>query len=156
MAFTITLVPTYSITLALTSPSGDVTVSSDGDSLTLELQAALRGPSGVSGGNGIEFPFAWGDASPRTVEVAAAAKLVYGVELHVDEPFDGAGAQLQVGDAGDAGRLMAAGQNDPAAAGTYTTAPAHRYGADTTILLTITPGVGATAGTGLLTLFIEQ
>jgi hypothetical protein len=119
-------------------------------------ESGPRGAPGASGAGGIEFPFAWGDASPRTVTAATAGKLVYGVQLHVSAAFDGTGAQLQVGDAGDPERFMAAGQNDPATVATFTTAPSHRYGVDTSVLLTITPGAGATAGSGLLTLFIEQ
>ena len=114
------------------------------------------GPPGPSGGAGIEFPFAWGDASPRTVVLATNGKLVYEVELHISTAFDGTGAALTVGDASDPDRLMTSSQNDPTAVGTYTASPSHRYSEDTDILLTITPGAGSTAGAGLLTLFIES
>lgn len=125
------------------------------DILTEGMQGPA-GPPGLNGSGGLEFPFSWGDASPRTVMVAAAGKLIYGVQIHISEAFDGAGAELTVGDVGQTDRLMTAGQNDPANTGSYTVAPVHVYGTDTTILLTITPGGGATTGAGLLTLFIES
>lgn len=111
---------------------------------------------GSSGAGWIEFPFAWGDASPRPVVVAPAGKLVFAADLHVSQAFDGDTPSLTLGDAGDVDRLMQATQNDPREIATYTVSPNYRYGADTQILLTITPGIGATAGAGLLTLFIEQ
>lgn len=156
MSLELTLTPTYRGTLTLTAPARTLTLALDSDELPLVLTSALRGLQGESGNATIEFPFAWGDASPRSVTIAAADKLVYGAQIHIDVAFDGDGAQLQLGDAGDAERLMAATQNDPAGPGTYIAAPVHRYGTDTPILLTITPGAGATAGAGLLTLFIEQ
>lgn len=136
----------------------DVVVIVEDNTTVIETAAEQGppGPAGPAGAGGIELAFAWGDASPRTVAVATGGKLVYGVQLHIDTAFDGAGAALTVGDAGDPDRLMSASQNDPAAEGTYTSAPVHRYGSDTTVLLTITPGAGASAGAGLLTLFVEQ
>lgn len=119
-------------------------------------ESGPRGEEGPAGTGAVELAFAWGDASPRTIETVTSGKLVYGVQLHIDTAFNGSGAELTVGDAADPDRLMAAAQNDPTAAGTYTSAPVHRYGADTAVLLTITPGAGASAGAGLLTLFIEQ
>ena len=118
------------------------------------LQEALDAAG--SGSGAIEVPFAWGDASPRSVAVATGGKLVYGIGLHISTAFNGVGAQISVGDAGDANRLMAAEQNDPTTAGSYTSNPTHRYGVDTDVLLTINPGAGGSAGNGLLTIFIEQ
>lgn len=113
------------------------------------------GPPGTNGSGGIEFPFAWGDASPRQIVIAAAGKLVYSVQIHISTPFNGVGASLTVGDAGQSDRLMSVYQSDPNTAGNYTAAPSHRYGTATPLLLTINPGAGASAGVGLLTLFIE-
>lgn len=112
-----------------------------------------QGPPGTSGG--IEFPFSWGDASPASVVVAPSGKLVYQVQLHIYTSFDGVSPTLQVGDVGQADRLMSAAQNDPTETGTYSSSPAKIYGSDTSVLLTINPGTGATAGSGLLILFIE-
>lgn len=114
-----------------------------------------HGPPGANGSGGIEFPFAWGDASPRQIVIAVAGKLIYGVQIHVSTAFDGVGASLTVGDAIQADRLMSVYKSDPNTVGTYTASPSHKYGAATPILLTINPGAGASAGAGLLTIFTE-
>lgn len=114
------------------------------------------GPVGPPGPAGIEFNFAFGDATPATVVTALAGKMVYGVQLHIKVPFDGAGAALVVGDAAQANRLMAAAENDVTTVGSNTTAPAYVYTANTPILLGITPGAGATQGSGVLVLSIQQ
>lgn len=138
---------------------GDTEILTVHDTVVELLEVAeqgVPGPPGASGAAGIELPFAWGDASPRTITVATAGKLVYGIEIHVSEAFDGTAAALTVGDAAQPDRLMSATQNDPSSVGAYAASPSHRYGADTNLLLTITPGGGATAGAGLLTIFIES
>lgn len=155
-ALVLELVPTYAFDVDLAGEEGSLTLTVATEEIAVDLVPALRGEQGAAGDGSIQFPFAWGDASPRSVVVAGTGKLVYCVGLHIFEAFDGVGSSLAVGDAGDPQRLMATTQNDPAATGSYETDPAHEYGAATTILLTITPGVGATAGAGLLTLFIEQ
>lgn len=114
------------------------------------------GPPGPAGAASIEFNFAFGDATPATVVTALAGKMVYGVQLHIKVPFDGAGAALVVGDAAQANRLMAASENDVTAVGSNTTAPAYVYTVNTPILLGITPGAGATQGSGVLVLSIQQ
>jgi hypothetical protein len=78
------------------------------------------------------------------------------VQIHIRVPFDGIGAALTVGDAGDTDRLMAAADNDPTAVGSYTTTPAYAYGSDTGLTLGITPGAGASQGAGVLVLYIQQ
>lgn len=118
-----------------------------------------QGPPGVAGPAGsavIEFPFAFGDATPATVATAGAGKTVYGVQLHITTAFDGVGAALVVGDGGQPDRLQAAQENDPAVAGSYTSAPVHRYGVETSLLLGITAGAGATQGAGILVVHIQQ
>lgn len=104
----------------------------------------------------VEMNFAYGDATPATIATAIAGKLVYGVGLHIKTPFDGVGATLRVGDAGQLDRLMTTAENAPGQVGSSTTTPAHAYGADTQILLSITPGAGATTGSGVVILHIQQ
>ena len=129
------------------------------------LEAGIQGPAGAQGIQGIpgpsgvgvlEIAFAFGDATPKNLVVATANKQVYSVGIHIHTAFNGTGAALAVGDSGNTSRLMATTQNDPTAVGTYAVAPNHRYGAGTQLLLTITPGGGASQGAGLVTLQIEQ
>lgn len=114
------------------------------------------GPAGPAGAASVEINFAFGDATPAPVVTALAGKLIYGVQLHIKVPFDGAGAALVVGDAVQANRLMAANENDVLSVGSNTTSPAYAYAVNTQILLGITPGAGATQGSGLLVISIQQ
>ena len=118
--------------------------------------AGATGPAGPPGAAAVEIAFAYGDATPVALTTATAGKLVYGVDIHIRTPFDGSGAALTVGDAGDTARLMAANENDPTAVGSYTTTPAYAYGSDTGLTLSITPGAGASQGAGVLVLYIQQ
>lgn len=155
-AIVLDLQPTYAIVLDLVGDEGSLTITTDPTALVLDLVPALRGEPGLSGSGGIEFSFAWGDASPRNVTLAHTGKLVYGVGVHIEEAFDGVSPQISVGDAGNPQRLMPADMNDPSSVGTYETSPVYMYGSDTFITITIVPGVGATVGRGLLTILIQQ
>jgi len=117
-----------------------------------------QGPQGPAGadGNFIEVAFAYGDASPAVIATALAGKAVFQVGLHILVPFDGGAPELTIGDASNPDRLMAAHENDPTQVGSNTTAPAYVYGEDTELILTIVPGAGASQGSGLVTLSIQQ
>ena len=95
-----------------------------------------------------EIAFAYGDASPRTIYTTSGTQRVWQVLLAIDTPFNGTGPALTIGDSGDADRLMAATQNDPKTADVYSTQPAYEYSDGTAITLSITPGAGASAGSG--------
>lgn len=104
----------------------------------------------------VEVNFAYGDATPAAITTALAGKLVYGVSIHIKTPFDGIGAALTVGDAGQVDRLMAAAENAPGQVGSNTTTPALAYAVDTPLILSITPGAGATQGAGLIIIEVQQ
>ena len=114
------------------------------------------GPAGPPGSVAVEAAFAFGDATPAAVVTALAGKLVYGVELYIKTPFDGVGAQVVVGDAAQSDRLMAANENDLSAVGGNHTTPAHAYAVDTPVLLSVTPGAGASQGAGVIVLRIQH
>jgi hypothetical protein len=122
----------------------------------IEVGRGPPGPAGPSGAGVIEIPFAFGDATPKTLLTTGAGKTVYGAGIHIYTGFDGAGASLQIGDAGDPARLMKTSENDPAQIGSYLTAPNYRYASATVLLLTITPGGGASQGAGIVTLQVQQ
>lgn len=152
----LTLAPTFVSELTLTGSNGSVVIADDEVDITL-LIPVLRGPRGVPGVSaGVELPFSWGDATPTPVVTVPINKRAFGVQLVIDQAFDGVGAQLYVGDAGDPQRLMSAASNIPSEAGNYETNPYHRYTVATPILFTIIPGVGASQGRGLLILTTEQ
>lgn len=116
------------------------------------------GRAGKDGSNGSvqQINFSYGDAGPAILALAAANKLVYKVQLHIKTPFDGVGASLKVGDAASLDRLMKSTENDPALIGSNETNPAVGYAVDTPLLLSINAGAGATQGSGLITLYIQQ
>jgi hypothetical protein len=121
------------------------------------ITVGRQGPAGAAGvsATGVQVNFAWGDATPATIAVVAANKVVYGVELVITEPFDGTGASVVVGDAGQSDRLMATIENDLTQVGSSTTSPACVYGVSTAVTLTITPGAGATQGKGVVILLVQ-
>ena len=106
--------------------------------------------------NRMEVPFAFGDATPKVLGVLGSGKLVESVGIHITTAFDGVGAALSVGDAGNPSRLMTTTDNDTTAMDTNQTSPGISYGVATTLLLTITPGAGATQGASLVVITYQQ
>lgn len=104
--------------------------------------AGLRGRSSI--------PFAYGDASPRTVLSIPAGTRVLAVSVVLDTGFDGIAAALSLGDGTDPERLLAPSQLDAAAPGVYGATPGVVYPIATDIRLAITPGEGASQGAGVL------
>lgn len=99
--------------------------------------------------------FAFGDASPAVLGLVSAGKQIFDVEVNIVAPFDGVGSALTVGDSVASNRLMAAGQNDPATAGRYNAAPEYVYPGTAQLLLYITPGEGATTGSGTVAIRVQ-
>lgn len=117
------------------------------------------GPAGQDGANGAngdgQYPvaeFAFGDASPATIVIInpTSAVEVALVQLEIEEEFDGVGAALAVGIAGDPDLLMTTAQNDPSILAVFEASPRARLAAGAEVQLTITPGSGASQGRGKL------
>lgn len=125
---------------------------------TVIVAVGAQGPAGRDGtsSGALEINFAYGDASPAILTTVPAGKLIYRIGLHIKQPFDGVGAALVIGDSTVNDRLMKADENDPTTVGSNETSPAYAYGSDTVVSLTIIPGAGASTGSGLISLFIEQ
>lgn len=118
-----------------------------------------QGPQGNDGdaGDGISYyTFAYGDSSPVTLETVASGKAVINAKILIEQAFNGSGASLKLGDNSNAESVMAAADNDPATVGTYETSPAKSWGSSTALRLTITPGSGASTGSGVVVLQIES
>lgn len=122
----------------------------------IELAAEVLQSFAQSDGRTEEIRFDYGDATPKTLFTVPANKLIQRVAIVIFTAFDGASPALTVGDAGDTDRLMTASQVDPSAAGTYEVSPGYKYGSDTAVTLSITPGSGATAGSGLVVIDYES
>ena len=98
--------------------------------------------------NRIVANFAYGDASPSVVFTAPDDCTSVLARLVIDTPFDGASPSLKLGTTTDAEALLAASDNDPATAVTYDNGVSIPLSSGDTVLLTITPGSGATQGAG--------
>lgn len=100
----------------------------------------------------VEIAFSYGDATPRTIYTAIKTQRIWQVILSIDVAFNGSLPSITLGDNGDLDRLMASNQNDPLTIGVYSTSPAYEYAEGSAILLSITPGGGASAGSGKIQL----
>lgn len=107
-----------------------------------------RGPAGSSAGVNPPINFAFGDSSPSTVLTLTVDSEVSSVQLQIEQAFDGIGAAIQLGIVGQPGLLLDAWQNDPATPGVYEVTPREQLASGTAIVLTITPGAGASSGIG--------
>lgn len=120
---------------------------------TAVIMAGDQGPPGPPGIGSTQPPiqFGYGDVSPRAVLVLSAPALLMGLQLLIEQPFNGEAPALLVR-TGDGLVLMAAEQNAPGLAATYETTPAAQLAVGTQIIIETTPGAGATAGSGKLLL----
>ncbi|GIW32383.1 MAG: hypothetical protein KatS3mg071_2557 [Meiothermus sp.] len=96
--------------------------------------------------------FTFGVPSPMLLHTVQGPTLLAGVELDIRTPFNGVGAQLSIGQPGQPGRFMLAGENDPAFAAQYEVFPNLELAPGEGIYLFITPGAGATQGAGVVIL----
>lgn len=122
---------------------------------TRTVAVAAPGPQGRKGIAGLDssgavpaYTFAFGDATPATVLTPAVASEITQVSLQIEQVFDGVGAQIQLGTSASPGLLMDITQNDPSALMTFEVSPRQQLAAGTPIILTITPGAGASQGLG--------
>ena len=116
--------------------------------------ACCSGDGGTGGTtydpNFVSIQFAYGDASPVVIGEVPSGKEILEVQIFILTPFNGSGAALQVGIVGTPADLMSSSENDPTVAGEYSVAPLVPYGSATNVILTITPGSGASAGAGIV------
>jgi hypothetical protein len=145
-------------------PAGhQVTVKSTGQRVTVASSSQVRivtvgkvgpsgpvGPQGAAGTPRVEVPFSFGDATPLALFTSSAGKLIERVTVFIETAFDGAGAALTIGDGDDPDALMSATENNPTEQAAYQTTPNFSYQTNTQILLFITPGSGASQGSGLV------
>ncbi len=114
------------------------------------------GPKGDAGSPGIEVPFSFGDATPLGLAIAPAGKIIECVTIYLNVAFDGENPTLQIGDAEQLDALMSTAEVNPTEAATYQTTPGFAYEDDTEILLSIDPGLGASQGSGLVVIEMQQ
>lgn len=118
----------------------------------------LAGPTGEQGAAGtprIEVPFSFGDATPTDLFVALAGKLIQRVTIFIEVGFDGDDPSLTIGDEDDWAILMASSENNPSEEAAYQVTPNLVYETDTQMFLYISPGLGASQGSGLVVIEMQ-
>ena len=96
--------------------------------------------------------FNYGDVSPELIANLPAGSVVSNAKIIILTPFNGSGATLSVGDAIDYTDLMAINSNDPSIETSFQTNPGYKYISATNTYISITPGIGATQGSGIVTI----
>ena len=94
------------------------------------------------------IPFSYGDASPMDVYVPLEASVVVLVRIALAVAFNGTGASLSVGSAGTPDLYLPASEVNVALAAGYESVPDLAIAAGGEIKLFISPGTGASAGSG--------
>lgn len=105
----------------------------------------------LDGGTGrIKTSFGFGDATPKTITTLPVNTTVLTSQIIITEVFDGANPSLQLGDSTYIDRFL----NIPSEGLTnlfeFETNVTHTYTSETGIILTITPGAGASSGKGFV------
>ena len=103
-----------------------------------------------------EFVFHYGDATPSPLMTIPAGKTILSCSIIITQAFNGIGASLSIGKSASYNDVMATSDNIPGELSTWQTAPNIVYGVNTPISLSITPGAGATAGAGIVTITVQQ
>jgi hypothetical protein len=110
--------------------------------------AAIIGPAGADGAPALKHGFSYGDATPYGFATVPAGKTVQRCRVIIDVPFNGAGATLSVGTAASPQLLMPQGGLMLSEAGIYETSLDLAMLSATQLMIFITPGAGAIAGSG--------
>jgi len=133
-----------------------VTTTIVADEVSTIIQTAGVGIAGPPGaGTPTKLNFAFGDATPALIATAYANKHIIRIDILINTAFNGVNAAITVGDTGDNASIVSAEQLDLTTVGTYQINPNKVYGSNTIVNLYITPGAGASTGTGTLFFYIE-
>lgn len=114
----------------------------------------IQGPPGAGGGGASgasgASAFAFGDATPEVVYTAPSSSpvTVTVATVVIDTPFNGTGAALTLGTSGTPAAVMDTPDIDCTQVGSYAAYPDLALAAGQTLLLYITPGAGASQGSG--------
>lgn len=130
-----------------------IVVSSPQVRLVTAGKVGPSGPQGIPGPAGtprVELPFSFGDATPAELFMAVAGKLIERITIFIETAFDGESPSLTIGDEDNPALLMESFENDPKEEAAYQVTPNLYYETDKQVLLFISPGLGASQGSGLV------
>lgn len=114
----------------------------------------VLGTGGSSTNNFVTIPFSYNSSTPVNILMMAANMLIYDCSIIIETAFNDPTSTLSVGDSGNPSRLMSSVDNSSTIENTYKTTPSHKYGSNTQVTLTITPGT-STQGSGYVVLTIQ-
>lgn len=110
----------------------------------------IQGPPGIGAGSDIApVAFSYGDASGTIFTPTQSGTLTL-IRLEMVTAFNGTNPSLKVGTISSPEAILAAAQNDPSVAIEYENTPALHLAANQAVVLTITPGAGASQGSGII------
>lgn len=112
----------------------------------------VQGRPGAPGGSVPAIAFSYGDA-PGVIWTASSPGFLTYVRAKVLTAFNGAGAELRIGTLADAESVLPASMSLLSQDDEYENTPDIHLAAGEAVLIAIAPGVGATAGNGLV--FLE-
>lgn len=98
----------------------------------------------------IKVPFSWGDSTPKLIATVPANTTVFTSIISVTETFNGVGTGLRLGDANDLTRFLDLPSQGLIEGYETESNVTFTYTQSTQLLLSITPGVGATQGRGFV------
>lgn len=121
----------------------------------LTMAGVVVGPAGPPGPPGGSLPtlvFSYGDATPALIGTMSAGTRLFNVRLSIEAAFNGTGADISVGTLASPNLLADSAVIDPAVIAVFEFSPQNLFLVDTSVYLFITPGAGATAGSGSIIL----
>jgi hypothetical protein len=101
-----------------------------------------------------EMPFSYGDATPQPIFSLLANAMIAEVNVWLLEPFNGIGAQINIGRSSNHDELMNDTEIDPTFLSSYSTRPGKEYNSGEHVNLYLNPGAGASQGRGVLSVYI--
>ena len=157
---------TSTLTLTNEQVNGQITFTNPVPTRTnlLPVQTGLAGQVLATNGTDVyweapgpyEFIWHYGDASPGPLMTIPAGKAVLSCQIIVLQAMNGTGAALSVGSAAGYTDIMNSTDNVPTSLSTWSVEPNTVFGVNTSIFLSIIPGAGATAGSGLISITVQQ
>ena len=102
------------------------------------------------------YTFAFGDSSPRLLFDVERNLEVSSACIEITTPFNGTGAALSIGDSDDDEGVFPSYAVNPAEVGIYESATKYRIDEDDQVIMTITPGAGASQGAGIATISLNR
>lgn len=98
----------------------------------------------------VVVPFSFATPSPFDLASVGPSAPVVRAGIRIDVGFDGVGASLEIGTAASPALILGPGENLPAVPDQYENDAVVTFGAPATLQLRITPGAGATRGSGVV------